>query len=354
MRRLVPVRPAARRRAALFLAFGLAAAAAAAAAPPAPAPAPDEARLRAMTARFAPVDIGADVSRLPDGERRALAKLVEAARVDGRALPAPGVGRERAAAARAARRRARPLGRERLYAFLLNKGPWSRLDHDAPFVPGVPAKPEAANFYPAGATKAEVEAWMKGAARRGAPGGAGLLHHDPPRRRRAARRRALQRRVPGRARPRGGAAARGRGARPRSRPCKRFLETRAAAFLSNDYYESDVAWMELDASIEPTIGPYEIYEDELVRLQGGVRGVRHRARRRGDGEAREARRGAAGPRERAADRPRAAQPEARRPRADPRRERRLLARGTATAACRPPPTTCRTTSGSCPRRAASA
>jgi hypothetical protein len=43
---------------------------------------------------------------------------------------------------------------------------------------------------------------------------------------------------------------------------KAFLEKRAAAFLSNDYYESDVAWMELDASIEPTIGPYETYEDE--------------------------------------------------------------------------------------------
>ena len=42
----------------------------------------------------------------------------------------------------------------------------------------------------------------------------------------------------------------------------RYLETRAAAFLSNDYYASDVAWMELDAAIEPTIGPYEVYEDE--------------------------------------------------------------------------------------------
>src|SRR5207244_8183843 len=43
---------------------------------------------------------------------------------------------------------------------------------------------------------------------------------------------------------------------------KAFLTKRAAAFLSNDYYESDVAWMDLDASIEPTIGPYEVYEDE--------------------------------------------------------------------------------------------
>ena len=43
---------------------------------------------------------------------------------------------------------------------------------------------------------------------------------------------------------------------------KTFLTSRADAFLSNDYYASDVAWMELDASIEPTIGPYEVYEDE--------------------------------------------------------------------------------------------
>jgi hypothetical protein len=43
---------------------------------------------------------------------------------------------------------------------------------------------------------------------------------------------------------------------------KAFLTSRADAFLTNDYYASDVAWMELDASIEPTIGPYEVYEDE--------------------------------------------------------------------------------------------
>ena len=34
---------------------------------------PDAAALQKMTARFAPVDIGADLSALPDGERRALA-----------------------------------------------------------------------------------------------------------------------------------------------------------------------------------------------------------------------------------------------------------------------------------------
>ncbi len=43
---------------------------------------------------------------------------------------------------------------------------------------------------------------------------------------------------------------------------KAFLEARAAAFATDDYYDSDVKWMELDATIEPTIGPYEVYEDE--------------------------------------------------------------------------------------------
>jgi hypothetical protein len=43
---------------------------------------------------------------------------------------------------------------------------------------------------------------------------------------------------------------------------KTFLTKRADAFLSNDYYDSDVAWMELKGAIEPTIGPYEVYEDE--------------------------------------------------------------------------------------------
>ena len=32
--------------------------------------------------------------------------------------------------------------------------------------------------------------------------------------------------------------------------------------MTNDYYDSDVAWMELDSALEPTIGPYEVYEDE--------------------------------------------------------------------------------------------
>src|SRR5262245_64982364 len=48
---------------------------------------------------------------------------------------------------------------------------------------------------------------------------------------------------------------------------KTFLTKRADAFLSNDYYESDVAWMELKGAIEPTIGPYEVHEDEFFNYK---------------------------------------------------------------------------------------
>src|SRR4051794_3086549 len=48
---------------------------------PAAAAMPSTAELQTMTARFAPADIGADITALPEQERRALAKLVEAARL---------------------------------------------------------------------------------------------------------------------------------------------------------------------------------------------------------------------------------------------------------------------------------
>ena len=38
----------------------------------------------------------------------------------------------------------------------------------------------------------------------------------------------------------------------------RFLQSRSNAFLSDDYYQSDKDWMDLDSKIEVTIGPYEV------------------------------------------------------------------------------------------------
>jgi hypothetical protein len=49
---------------------------------------------------------------------------------------------------------------------------------------------------------------------------------------------------------------------------KKYLELRADAFISNDYYESDMAWMDIkDSKIEVVIGPYEVYEDKLFNYK---------------------------------------------------------------------------------------
>ncbi|KQW71922.1 DNA mismatch repair protein MutT [Phenylobacterium sp. Root77] len=45
---------------------------------------------------------------------------------------------------------------------------------------------------------------------------------------------------------------------------KKFLTLRAKSFRTNDYFESEMAWMDLSGTpIEVAIGPYETYTDEL-------------------------------------------------------------------------------------------
>ena len=49
---------------------------------------------------------------------------------------------------------------------------------------------------------------------------------------------------------------------------KKFLNQRAADLLSNDYYQSDSDWIDLeDNLIEIVIGPFEVYEDALNGLK---------------------------------------------------------------------------------------
>jgi hypothetical protein len=227
--------------------------------------APQLAELRQMTARFAPADIKADISTLPDREKRALARLVDAAKLmDSLFLRQVWAGND--AMLQDLARRTDELGRARLHYFLINKGPWSRLDHNRVFIPGAPPKPEAANFYPEGTTKADVQKWIDAlppgqketatgfftAIRRGPNGSMVAVPYNMEYQAELAHAAALLREA----------------AELTAQPTlKRFLAARADAFLSNDYYASDVAWMELDASIEPTIGPYEVYEDEWFNFK---------------------------------------------------------------------------------------
>ncbi len=220
---------------------------------------PDEAALAKMSARFAPVDIEVDLSSLPAQERAAVGDLVRAAEViDGLFLRQVSPDNESLLLRLSAD--TSPLGRARLDYFVLNKGPWSSLDHEHPFLPGVGGKPDAANFYPAGTDRQQMQSWFDGlpaAQRESATGFFTTIRRD------AAGKLVV---VPYSLEYQGELQRaahwlRSAAGHTSQRTLKDFLEKRADAFGSNDYYASDMAWMDLDASIEPTIGPYEVYQD---------------------------------------------------------------------------------------------
>lgn len=226
--------------------------------PAAPPTNPKE--LDAQTARFVPTPITVDLSKMPANEQQALAKLVEAGKVmDALFLRQVWAGNETLLLTLL--KDQRPLGKARLHAFLVNKGPWTRLDHNAPFIPGVPDKPAEANFYPAGASKAEVEKWINSLPKDQKDAASGFFTTI---RRDAAGKFVV---VPYSLEYQGelqqvAKLLREAADLTQQPTLKSFLQKRADAFFTNDYYASDLAWMELDASIEPTIGPYEVYEDE--------------------------------------------------------------------------------------------
>jgi hypothetical protein len=215
--------------------------------------------LEAQIARFAPVDIGVDLAGLPPNEREALDEMVAAARLfDG--LFMQQVWADNASTLVQLAADQSEEGRRRLRLFLINKGPWSRLDENAPFVPGVGVKPPQANFYPADATKEEVQQWMD--TLRGADRDLAVGFFSTIRRNASGSLTAVPYSVEYQNTLDAAAAHLKRAASLTNQPTlRKFLELRAQAFKSNDYYLSDVAWMEMDATIEPTIGPYETYED---------------------------------------------------------------------------------------------
>lgn len=212
--------------------------------------------------RFSPTVLTASTAGLSAGDRKALAKIIQAAKLmDPLFLHQVWSGNEALKQKLEADKTV--AGRQRLHYFLINDGPWSRIDDNEPFIEGVPpAKPEKANYYPEDMTKEEFNSWVQGLSedeKKKATGFFWLIRRDA-----------------------GGklmtvpysqayseflvptAKLLREAASLTTNPTlKDFLIKRADAFASDDYYSSDVAWMDLDSPIELTIGPYETYEDRL-------------------------------------------------------------------------------------------
>jgi hypothetical protein len=227
---------------------------------------PDLAQLEKLASRFAPTPLRVDTSRLSSGDRQALVKLIEAARILNDIFMQQMSDGNLALYARL-QKDTTTLGKARLHYFWINKGPWSDLDEYKAFLPGVPPrKPLGANFYPESMTKDAFENW---------------LAQLPPKEQEQAKSFFTVIRWRENSKPpnnlltipysqqyadnltRAANLLREAAGLTDNASLKNFLNLRADAFLSNDYYESDMAWMDLDAPLDITIGPYETYNDEL-------------------------------------------------------------------------------------------
>ena len=114
--------------------------------------------LSAKITRFVPTTITADTSRLSAGDRAALSTLVQAARLmDSIYLRQVWVGNMELFHQLSADTSAG--GRQLFRYFLINMGPWVKIDHDSAFITGVPPRPPQATYYPDDMTTEEFSRW---------------------------------------------------------------------------------------------------------------------------------------------------------------------------------------------------
>lgn len=243
-----------------FIIFGLAGLAATAAF--AQSKAAGEARIvpdiEKRVAQFAPTVLAPDLSALSEEDRKVLLKLAEAAKyMDDIFLRQVWTGNPELES-EIATWKGKDAEAAREY-FEINFGPWDRLAERQPFI-GTKPHPEGAGYYPEDMTKQEFEAWIEKhpAEKEGFTSTFTVIRRNGDKLLAVPYSKEYRQWLEPAAK-----LLREAAAMTSNASLKKYLELRADAFGSDDYYQSDLAWMDLDAPVEVTIGPYETYEDEL-------------------------------------------------------------------------------------------
>ena len=206
-------------------------------------------------AKYTTVELTADLSVLSDNQKRMIPLLIEAAEAMDAGFWRQAYGDKEALLSSIEDPSVRRFTE-------INYGPWDRLEDNAPFVEGVGAKPEGAAFYPTDMTRDELEEAAEASpeaaeklrglytvVERDADGALttvpysqvyGDLYQVAAQKLRAAAELA------------------------EDDGFKNYLELRAEALISGEYFESDLAWMDMKSNaIDIVIGPIETYEDQL-------------------------------------------------------------------------------------------
>ena len=209
--------------------------------------------------KFAPVTVSYDRSILSEKDQQVVGKLVEAAKLIDQIFLGQ-VYSQNDAIKKSLLGSNEADDQTYLEYFKIMYGPFDRLDENKPFL-GANQKPEGANYYPGDITKEEFLQWIENhqedkesfesnftvIRRQGEklvaiPYSRAYLDLLKPAAKLLKQAANLS----------------------ENESLKIFLNSRADAFLSNDYYQSDMDWMDLDSPIEVVIGPYEVYEDALM------------------------------------------------------------------------------------------
>ncbi|MCJ7442637.1 MAG: hypothetical protein MUO25_13825 [Thermoanaerobaculaceae bacterium] len=214
--------------------------------------------IKARRAQFVQESLDADTASLPAADVKALGHLVKAAAIVDRIFLRQAWAGNPAFAPRVAAL-AGPDAQAAKDYYRIMAGPWDRLKDFEPFL-GTAPHPAGAGFYPEDMTKEEFEKYLAG---------------NPSEKAQFTSTTTVIRREGGKlvAVPyskeysdllkEAASELRSAASATKNESLKKFLKLRADAFLSDDYYASDLAWMDLDSPIEVVIGPYETYEDGL-------------------------------------------------------------------------------------------
>ncbi len=199
---------------------------------------------------YQPVDLDADISHLSDNQQKMVALLIDAAKIMDDLFWQQAFGGEKSAFLNR-------LNDDEIAHFAqINYGPWDRLNGDAAFLSNVDSKPEGAQFYPQDMTKDEFEKadfddkkGLYSLVRRNDKGELYTIPYSEAYKAQLNEAAELLTKAAELAEDEGFA---------------NYLTLRAKALVSNEYLDSDMAWMDMKTNpVELVIGPIETYEDQL-------------------------------------------------------------------------------------------
>lgn len=205
---------------------------------------------KAMVNGYARVELKSDLSRFSEQDKKMMAYLCDAAEVMEQIYWREVFGDNKAALFDSVK-----CPKKRLF-IEINYGPWDRLDGNKPFLKKYGEKPKGAQFYPADMTVEEFEKWKDAdktshytMIRRDENGALkAVWYHD-----------FFKEEID-----RAAALLDSAAALSSNEGFAKYLRLRAQALRTDDYFASDLAWMDAKTSdIDFVIGPIEDYEDDL-------------------------------------------------------------------------------------------